>query len=252
MAGVARAGAGGAGLVEMAQIHGGTGLDGAGMEKRLGLGALGSEGRAAWRLSADASRNPVCGEAGVNNWWRMTVSHREPRTAGCVCGLGAAWIDSWAVGDRAAGHGFDRPPNGAAGIKRTRRLRSTRKGGGKGSAVVGKVSEKTWWGHPSFSLLWYELWYKLLNLLFLLVYWRRGGDSNPRTLAGQRFSRPPLSAAQPPLRHAGEHIGLRIAPRKAGPSPGSGAQGAREGPRDEADPDPGRAGRSLTSFIKPL
>ena len=27
--------------------------------ERLGLGALGSEGRAAWRLSADASRNPV-------------------------------------------------------------------------------------------------------------------------------------------------------------------------------------------------
>src|SRR3569832_513218 len=32
-----------------------------------------------------------------------------------------------------------------------------------------------------------------------LRYWRRGRDSNPRTLAGQRFSRPPLSTAQPPL-----------------------------------------------------
>ena len=32
--------------------------------------------------------------------------------------------------------------------------------------------------------------------------WRRGWDSNPRTLAGQRFSRPPLSTAQPPLRDA--------------------------------------------------
>src|SRR5512142_2119410 len=30
--------------------------------------------------------------------------------------------------------------------------------------------------------------------------WRRGWDSNPRALAGQRFSRPPLSTAQPPLR----------------------------------------------------
>ena len=29
--------------------------------------------------------------------------------------------------------------------------------------------------------------------------WRRGRDSNPRTLASQRFSRPPLSTAQPPL-----------------------------------------------------
>src|SRR5262245_47067066 len=29
--------------------------------------------------------------------------------------------------------------------------------------------------------------------------WRRGRDSNPRTLAGQRFSRPPPSTARPPL-----------------------------------------------------
>jgi site-specific DNA recombinase len=33
-----------------------------------------------------------------------------------------------------------------------------------------------------------------------VLKWRRGRDSNPRTLAGQRFSRPPLSTAQPPLR----------------------------------------------------
>ena len=33
--------------------------------------------------------------------------------------------------------------------------------------------------------------------------WRRGWDSNPRTLTGQRFSRPPLSTTQPPLRCAG-------------------------------------------------
>ena len=31
-------------------------------------------------------------------------------------------------------------------------------------------------------------------------WWRRGRDSNPRTLARQRFSRPPPSAARPPLR----------------------------------------------------
>ena len=31
-------------------------------------------------------------------------------------------------------------------------------------------------------------------------YWRRGWDSNPRILADQRFSRPPLSTTQPPLR----------------------------------------------------
>ena len=35
--------------------------------------------------------------------------------------------------------------------------------------------------------------------LFALPPWRRGRDSNPRTLAGQRFSRPPLSTTQPPL-----------------------------------------------------
>ena len=94
----------------------GTGLDGAGTEKRLGLGALDSEGRAAWRLSADASKNLVRGARRVSEWlkwWRMAASDREPRTAGRVCGLGAAWIGRWAVGERAAGHGFDHPPNEA-------------------------------------------------------------------------------------------------------------------------------------------
>ncbi len=32
--------------------------------------------------------------------------------------------------------------------------------------------------------------------------WRRGWDSNPRTLAGLRFSRPARSTTLPPLRHA--------------------------------------------------
>ena len=36
--------------------------------------------------------------------------------------------------------------------------------------------------------------------LFALQKWRRGRDSNPRTREGQRFSRPPLSTTQPPLR----------------------------------------------------
>ncbi len=36
--------------------------------------------------------------------------------------------------------------------------------------------------------------YSLTNL------WRRGWDSNPRTLSGQRFSRPPDSATLAPLR----------------------------------------------------
>ena len=31
------------------------------------------------------------------------------------------------------------------------------------------------------------------------LIWRRGRDSNPRTLASQWFSRPPLSTTQPPL-----------------------------------------------------
>ena len=37
------------------------------------------------------------------------------------------------------------------------------------------------------------------NLPFTLKNWRRERDSNPRTLAGQRFSRPPQSTALPSL-----------------------------------------------------
>ena len=50
---------------------------------------------------------------------------------------------------------------------------------------------------------------------FLLV-WRRGWDSNPRTVAGQRFSRPSLSTTQPPLR-CGDRIpeSSRIFPAKS-------------------------------------
>ena len=117
--------AGRAGLVEIAQIHSGTGRDGTSMERRLGPGALGSEGRAAWRLSADVSRNLVRGEAGVSKGCRMNASDGEPRTGGRVCGLGAAWIDRWVVGERGGGRGFDSisPPNGAPVVERTRRLR---------------------------------------------------------------------------------------------------------------------------------
>ncbi len=39
----------------------------------------------------------------------------------------------------------------------------------------------------------------------LVKFWRRDRDSNPRTLSGQRFSRPPLSTAQPSL-----HIFKRV------------------------------------------
>ena len=119
MAGVARAGAGRAGLVEVAQIHGGPALDGA-KKKRLGLGALGSEGRAAWRLSADAQSNLFRGEAGVNKGLangRVGSGNRGRRDA--VCGLGAAWINR-----RAAGHGFDQAPTEGAGVDRMRRVRS--------------------------------------------------------------------------------------------------------------------------------
>ena len=42
--------------------------------------------------------------------------------------------------------------------------------------------------------------------LFALQKWRRGRDSNPRTLAGQRFSRPPLSTTQPPLQNSSHLI----------------------------------------------
>ena len=67
VAGVARASAGCAGLVEMAQIHGSTRWDGTGMERRLGSGVLRSEGRAACRLSADLSASLVRGEASANS-----------------------------------------------------------------------------------------------------------------------------------------------------------------------------------------
>ena len=45
--------------------------------------------------------------------------------------------------------------------------------------------------------------------------WRRGRDSNPRTREGQRFSRPPLSATQPPL-HIRSSILLPTLPVSAG------------------------------------
>ena len=48
------------------------------------------------------------------------------------------------------------------------------------SPMVRMVSEDAKWRHSSFSLLWYELWCDLYKLLFLLNYWRRGRDSNPR------------------------------------------------------------------------
>ena len=46
---------------------------------------------------------------------------------------------------------------------------------------------------PSLSVLWYEMGYGLYKILFLLRYWRRGRDSNPRwglahtPLAGERL-----------------------------------------------------------------
>ena len=46
--------------------------------------------------------------------------------------------------------------------------------------MVRKVSENALWRHPSFLFLWYELWYVLYKLLFLLGEWRSGRDSNPR------------------------------------------------------------------------
>ena len=170
VAGVARAGAGGAGLVEIAQIHSDTGLDGAGMEKRLGPEALGSEGRAAWRLSAIASRNPVRGETDVHKEWRMTASDREPRTAGRACGLGAAWIDRWAVGERAGGQSSISPQAEPRASEERAVLNRAQEGGVKGSPVVRKVSENARWRHSSFSFLWYELY----KILFLLYKWRRG------------------------------------------------------------------------------
>ena len=53
-------------------------------------------------------------------------------------------------------------------------------GGEEGVLVVRMVSENVRWRHPSFSLLRYDLWYDFCKFLFLLSYWRRGRDSNPR------------------------------------------------------------------------
>jgi len=41
-------------------------------------------------------------------------------------------------------------------------------GGEEGALFVRKVSKNAKWRHSSFSLLWYELWYNIYNLLFLL------------------------------------------------------------------------------------
>jgi hypothetical protein len=40
--------------------------------------------------------------------------------------------------------------------------------------------------------------------------WRRGRDSNPRTPKGQRFSKPPLSSTQPPLRGARQAVSVPL------------------------------------------
>ena len=88
------------------------------------------------------------------------------------------------------------------GHQGTGRLRSTQRRGEKGAPVVRKVSENAWERHPSFSLLWYVLWYDFSNLLFLLNYWRRGRDSNPRwAFNPYSLSRGAPSAARPPLRN---------------------------------------------------
>ena len=52
----------------------------------------------------------------------------------------------------------------------------------------------------SLFVLWYELGYNTNNSLFLLVYWRRGRDSNPRwAFDPYSLSRGAPSAARPPL-----------------------------------------------------
>ena len=52
--------------------------------------------------------------------------------------------------------------------------------------------------HPLLALLDETL--APFSITWLLMLWRRGWDSNPRTVAGQRFSRPPDSATLAPLR----------------------------------------------------
>ena len=61
-----------------------------------------------------------------------------------------------------------------------------------------------------------ELWYDFCNLLFLLIYWRRGRDSNPRwAFNPYSLSRGAPSAARPPLRET-RSIQKRGSPAKRG------------------------------------
>ena len=52
--------------------------------------------------------------------------------------------------------------------------------GGAGWSIPKGVSSGVGWLRPMSRILWYELWYDSYKPLFLLIYWRRGRDSNPR------------------------------------------------------------------------
>ena len=95
-------------------------------------------------------------------------------------------------------------PNEAAGIKRTRRRR-TGAGRREGRLSDGQDGFRKRRGHhPSFSFLWYDLWYDFCKLLFLLDYWRRGWDSNPRyAVHAHTLSRRAPSTARTPLHGSG-------------------------------------------------
>lgn len=50
-----------------------------------------------------------------------------------------------------------------------------------------------------------------IELLEYRIFWRREWDSNPRSLSGQRFSRPSDSAALAPLRaRSGKDVQLTV------------------------------------------
>ena len=81
---------------------------------------------------------------------------------------------------REAGHGFDQPPTEPRASRERDVFDRAREGGHEGSSVVGTVAESGRGRHASISLLRYELWYDFNKLLFLVNFWRRGRDSNPR------------------------------------------------------------------------
>ena len=137
---------------------------------------------------------------------------------GSALGLAGSDAQTWRAGARwqvaPAGHGFDQPPNEAAGVESTRRLRLS--AGRRGKRLCGGqegLRKRQVASFEPFTLR-YELWYDLCNSLFLMDKWRRGRDSNPRwAFNPYSLSRGAPSATRPPLRD-GRRIPKGVLARK--------------------------------------